>query len=547
MLGLYFVAYRRLKRDLYATQASSVVVLDAIPDGIITIKADGTICTVNPAAEVVFGHGASELLGRNITMLMPEPFASQHDAAMGNTSTHEAKVLGIEREILALRADGSTFPLEITVSVMPAGNEAKFVGVLRDASESREANHKLEQALKEAREATRCKGEFLANISHEIRTPMTAIIGYGELLALDDLNKAEAQEAAESILRSGKHLLSLISDVLDFSKMDAGKFEVELMRASPFAIVEGVCDIMRGQAQQKGLELNVDYLSALPAIVQTDPTKVRQALLNLVGNAIKFTESGSVCVTVSTIPCLGHAEDLRLCFEVTDTGVGIDSEVIDHLFSPFVQADNSTVRKFGGTGLGLSICKQIAQRLGGDVWVTSVLGRGSCFCFTVQAGKIPCAEDISLEDWKASAAISKPQLAQQRAKGRVSLLLVEDDPVNRKILKRMLRSTGALIDEAHDGQAAVEMALARTGKSQGYDVILMDMQMPVLDGLAATRKLREQGYGGSIVALTANSTQDARAQCAAAGCDDFVTKPISRERLTQLVNTHGGQAMGRAS
>ena len=386
----------------------------------------------------------------------------------------------------------------------------------------------LEEQNASVEAANLAKSEFLANMSHEIRTPMTAIIGFADLLSDPSIEDADREEYAKTIRRNGDHLLHIINDILDLSKIEAGKMGVEAIETSLENVVSQITSLMRGRAEAKGITLNVEYIQPLPPVVQTDPVRLRQVLLNMIGNAIKFTEVGSVGLVVSS-----HIDNeqgmAELRFEVTDTGIGITAEQIGRLFNPFSQADDSTTRRFGGTGLGLTLSKRFAVMLGGDIDVKSEPGKGSVFTLTLC---VPIVNDAAPST--CTKRVSTAALARTKLTGRV--LLAEDGPDNRQLIGFLLRKLGLDVEMAENGRIAVDRVMARSDAGNPYDVVLMDMQMPELDGYQATVALREAGYTGHIVALTAHAMAGDRERCLAAGCDDYATKPIEKQELFTLLS-----------
>jgi signal transduction histidine kinase/CheY-like chemotaxis protein/HPt (histidine-containing phosphotransfer) domain-containing protein len=381
------------------------------------------------------------------------------------------------------------------------------------------------------REATRSKSEFLANMSHEIRTPMTAIQGYADLLLDPGLDASDRLQHTQTIRRNSEHLLALIDDILDLSKIEAGKMTTESVACSPAQIVADVASLMRVRATHKKLDFEVEFLTPVPETIKTDPTRIRQILLNLVGNAIKFTKRGSVRILVRTVDPL--AKNPRVAFEVADTGIGLTQEQIAKVFEPFTQADSSTTRKFGGSGLGLAICKRLATILEGDLSVESLPGRGSSFILEVETGSL---DDVAMISDFREAGLAPEAVApadQTSMRGRV--LLAEDGPDNQLLLATHLRKGGLDVTLAENGRVAVERALEALEKGESFDVILMDMQMPEMDGYDATTFLREQGYKRPIIALTAHAMAGDREHCIAAGCDEYLTKPITRAKLLSTI------------
>ncbi len=400
------------------------------------------------------------------------------------------------------------------------------------------AMEQLEAAKLAAEAATRAKSEFLANMSHEIRTPMTAILGFAENLLDPDLPEEERLAAVHTIQRNGQHLLQLINDILDISKIEAGKLEVEHIICSPIQILADVRSLMQVRADQKGIKLDVDFDGPMPKHIHSDPTRLRQILVNLVGNAIKFTERGGVRIVARF---LEHADGVNgqptVQFDVIDTGIGMTPEQKAHLFQPFTQADTSTTRRFGGTGLGLMISRRLARMLGGDITVESQPGRGSTFTVTIATGDIDGVEMINDPAAELARAASStdpgvPVKPNRRLNCRV--LLAEDGPDNQRLIVHVLKKAGADVTVVENGQQAIEAAMAAQ-EDQPFDVILMDMQMPVMDGYQATAELRRRGYDRPVIALTAHAMATDRQKCLEAGCDDYATKPIDRRKLIDLV------------
>lgn len=408
------------------------------------------------------------------------------------------------------------------------------------ASKAREAEHRvrLEQlvldltmARQQAETATRSKSEFLANMSHEIRTPMTAILGYTELLRNPELAEEHRGHAIDAIQRSGAHLLDVINDILDISRIEAGKMTIDWKPTSICDILADVLDMMRSRASEKGLRLDTYLSTPLPDQFLCDATRLRQILVNLVGNAIKFTSEGTVLVSVRWNDP-GEAYG-KLVVAVDDSGVGIAPDVLEHLFQPFVQADSRASRQFGGSGLGLAISQRLAQMLSGEIRVKSEPGHGSCFTL-----ELPCPASLPAHPGLASriqvtgAVPMPPPDAHAHVDLHGARILVVDDAVdNRKLLSFHLKKAGATVDLAENGQEALDR-IAAAG-DQPYDVILMDMQMPVLDGYDATRRLREMGNLVPVIAVTAHAMSEDRAKCLASGCSDYLTKPIQRELLLE--------------
>ncbi len=406
-------------------------------------------------------------------------------------------------------------------------------GEKRIATKLHIAMEQVEEAKNEAELATRSKSEFLANMSHEIRTPMTAILGFTENLLDPDLSEEDRASAVHTIQRNGQHLLQLINNILDISKIEAGKLEVENIACSPAQIMLDVQSLMKVRADSKGIALDVEYAGGVPETIQSDPTRLKQILVNLAGNAIKFTEEGCVRLRAE---CIGpDSTNPAMRFEVIDTGIGMTVEQAAKLFQPFMQADASTTRQFGGTGLGLTISKRLAEKLGGDITIRSQPKKGSTFTVVVEAGSL---EGVKMLDDPAAAAAAtqpKPQTRIAADALQCRILLAEDGPDNQRLISFVLKKAGADVTVVGNGQLAVDAALEAIAEGKPFGVILMDMQMPVLDGYKATALLREKGYTRPIVALTAHAMASDREKCLKAGCDEFQTKPIDRRRLVQAI------------
>lgn len=400
-------------------------------------------------------------------------------------------------------------------------------------------NHELakqsalaEKMAEDATAATLAKSEFLANMSHEIRTPMTAILGFAETLT-EAAQDEESQQAIETIQRNGAHLLAIINDILDLSKVESGKLTVERLSTCPYTLVNEVISLVQVKADGAGLKLSSKFSGQIPKSIHTDPTRLRQILINVLGNAIKFTEVGGVALNAELVK---YHDRAIMQFDIIDSGIGMTHEQIARLFQPFCQADSSMTRRFGGTGLGLTISKRLAVMLGGDLIVShSQIGQGTSFRLTVDVGRI---EEIEFLDAPAARALGKTKA--QSSTDRISLqginlLLAEDGPDNQRLIKFVLNKAGAEVEVVGNGQLAVEAALNAENAGSPYDCILMDMQMPVQDGYEATQELRSRGYDRPILALTAHAMARDKQKCMNAGCDGFLTKPIDRKQLLMTI------------
>ena len=393
---------------------------------------------------------------------------------------------------------------------------------------------------KEAAElATQCKSEFLANMSHEIRTPMTAILGFAETIA-DNVENPENVDAIATVRRNAEYLLVIISDILDLSKVEAGKMEMEIAAHSPCDVIAEVASLVKIRAQAKALAFEVEYIGAIPETIQTDATRLRQILINLIGNAIKFTEVGGVRLISRFVQ---NDDEPFMQFDVLDTGIGMTDEQTSRLFQPFGQADSSTTRRFGGTGLGLTISKRFAELLGGDITIVETeFGVGTRFRATIPTGSMDGIKMIEDPRSIARAGSQRDSAAPLADLTGRRVLLAEDGPDNQRLISYVLRKAGAEVVVAENGKLALDAALAAKAEGNAFDCILMDMQMPVMSGYEATTALRDASYTGPIIAVTAHAMADDRKKCVEAGCDDFATKPIDRAKLIDLVAQYSRRA-----
>lgn len=401
----------------------------------------------------------------------------------------------------------------------------------------------VSHAKKEAELANEAKSQFLTNMSHEIRTPLSAILGYSELLADPEQNRSDVLTCSSGIQRNIAHLTKLVDEILDISKIEAGKFDVEMDTFLLLPELGEIFNSLQVQAVAKGLKFNISFDSDMPDTIRSNPMRLRQILLNIIGNALKFTDEGHVSIAVATVPNLQLGDGFHLLqFSVNDSGCGLTPEQQDRLFKPFTQADSSVTRKYGGTGLGLVLARRLAQALGGDVVINhSHAARGSSFVVTLDPGSmknIPMRSCLTEADLCLRPLNSKTIFGPVRRLANVKVLLVEDGPDMQMLMKRMLEISGATVALAVNGLEAVKMAL-----ENDFDLVLMDMQMPVLDGYEATQQLCAAGFMRPIVALTANSMQGEREVCLAAGCKDYLSKPVKAidliDTVERLVNKAG--------
>ncbi|MCR4411487.1 MAG: ATP-binding protein, partial [Thermoguttaceae bacterium] len=525
-----------------------------LKDVVFSMDLEGRVTYCSPAVREFSGYDPAEAIGKNVREFIPSD--DEWRRAWAIVAQMVRDQVPASTEVPYRRKDGSVIPVEITGKpLVEDGRVVSIQCVMRDISERRRNEEELRQAKLAAEAASRAKSEFLTNISHEIRTPMTAILGFAEIL-MGTLPEGESLHAARTIRRNGEHLMEIINDILDLSKIEAGRFEIRRDRCSPHQILDDVVSLMRVRASAKGLPLTLEFEGPLPATIATDPVRLRQILINLVGNAIKFTEAGEVRLRARLI---NHAGEPKLECEVIDTGIGMSEEQVKRLFRPFTQGDATTSRRFGGTGLGLTISKRLAAMLDGDIAVQSVPGKGSTFRLTVATGSlegvpiVEAGEAIRASPEGAAPLPSAESLAGSR------ILLAEDGPDNQRLIAYLLRKAGADVVVVANGQEAVERALVKSPRGEGepvdvrpFDLILMDLQMPVMDGYEATRILRQQGVDTPIVALSAHAMVEMAQQCLATGFDDYASKPIDRAQLLTLAAKYvaryrGGRASGEAA
>jgi PAS domain S-box-containing protein len=576
LLGQLVSAHLDLCRrtaELAAQRTLTELLIDHATDyAMITMTPDGIISSWNAGAERILGYSAREIIGaRYHSFFNPEDQDRSVPGAIlaQARSSGRADCLGwrvgklgkrvhVRGSISAVcdETGACTGLVKVTQDDTAAYSAAQELAERTEALASMNAKleaqaRELDRARLDAEAASRSKSAFLANMSHEIRTPMTAILGYTDLIA-DSGDRAlapvERLEFIDTIKRNGEHLLTIINDILDVSKIEAGGMSVERIPVDPTNVVLEVEDLMRVRAKAKGITLEIEQETPLPSTILTDPVRLMQILTNLVGNAIKFTELGGVTIRVGLdlSPVLGSAPttspglppEPRLLFAIQDTGIGMTPDTLDRLFQPFAQADASTTRRFGGTGLGLRIAKSLAQHLGGDVAVESQPGRGTTFTATIATGPIDPRALLRPSAFQSTAHQRRSDTAAARAPADravlagLRVLFAEDGLDNQRLIALHLRKAGAEVSVVATGVQALR-ALDDVAETHAapFDLLLTDMQMPEMDGYTLARTLRGRGYRGPIVALTAHAMSGDAEKCLEAGCDDYATKPIERAKL----------------
>lgn len=511
------------EQQLRLSEEKVRAIVDNIVDGIITINDRGTVETFNPSAEKIFLYQASEVIGNNVKMLMPEPYQSRHDSFIDNyKTTRDAKIIGIGREVSGKRKDGTTFPMDLAVGAMQVDEQLMFVGIIRDITERKLAEQELRAAKEQAESANLAKSEFLANMSHEIRTPMNAVLGFSDLLFSQETDPKH-KGYLQTIQAAGKGLLTIINDILDLSKIEAGRLELQYEYVQPKTIFEEIKQIFAQKTAEKNLEFLIDANPDLPPAFFLDEVRLRQVLLNLVGNAVKFTDNGHVRLSARFEPMDDEGETGTLFIGVEDTGLGVPLEQQEAIFESFRQQDSQSTKKYGGTGLGLTISRRLVEMMNGQIGLTSTVGHGSIF-------------EVILQDVKASA--QEPDIDPEHLTfdaGSIvftaaKVLVADDIQANRDLLKEALAETDLEIHEAVDGIEAEEMA----HKLQP-DLILMDIRMPKQDGYTATDKIKKnQGTKHiPIIAFTTSITLQERARLTDYGFDGTLSKPVKVSSLLQ--------------
>ncbi|EAQ79051.1 PAS domain-containing hybrid sensor histidine kinase/response regulator [Blastopirellula marina] len=482
---------------------------------------------VNNAFTQLTGYSAEEAIGRKPGSLLQGPETNQETIEIVRRALQKQEQ--VSAELLNYAKDGHSYwiALEIEPVFDQEGRLSNFIATQIDITDQVRRTEELIEAMETAESANHAKSQFLANMSHEIRTPLNGIMGFTDLLLYDiESTEADRREYLETVRSSGEHLLALINEILDLSKIESGQLLIEKFPCSPQQILTDVISVLRPKFEEKKIQIRRHWDSDIPTQVLTDAPRLKQLLLNIVGNAIKFTQTGEVRIVARLE---AEATRSRLIFDVIDTGIGIPQGKLEMIFQPFSQADSSVTRRFGGTGLGLTISRNLAELLGGSLHAESVEGLGSKFTITVDAGNLTLSSEpkpAPPED-APTAMIHETKLPSLSG---VQALVVDDGEANRRFISVVLEHAGANITMAENGQEAVDSIAEHTS-----DIILLDMQMPVMDGYVAAELIRFQGFTGPIIAVTAHAMQGDREKCLAAGCSGYLSKPLSREELLRTV------------
>ena len=573
LVGLYssmFISFRSLDREVVERRKAELLlreseqrhrsVVDNILDGMVIIDKTGLITFINPAVTQIFGYSADELIGNNVSVLMPNPNRDKHDSYLQNyCSSGRATVVGISRDVIGLRKDGSEFHLSLSLSQFEADGELRFTGLVRDITAAKEAEQKLQrylvdlesararteiqanelmaqaedlaEAKNRAEEATIAKSRFLASMSHEIRTPMNGVLGMTHLL-LDTEMSDNQRDFGETIRSSGEALLALINDILDFSKIEAGKMQIEPIPFDLYVAVSEVAGLLARLPGDKPVELLIRCAPEAPRFLVGDSGRIRQILLNLLGNALKFTDKGHVILTVEGVEETPEEATVRI--SIHDTGAGIEPAAQAKLFEAFTQADASTTRRFGGTGLGLAICRKLVILMGGEIGLESEPGIGSTFWFTL---RLPKCE-----------ALPGAEMRNDDVEG-VRVLVVDDLAISRSVIEERLNGLGMVATGVSSGKEALARLQAARQAGKPFHVAVLDHKMPELDGEALARMIKSDPLLGEtrLVLMTSISQRKNITRFEAAGFSGFLVKPFLPDTLGGIVAAtwNGGEAISK--
>lgn len=527
---LFFIALHfALKAQILALQAQAAEeryrsITETAHDGIIIADSDENIIYANQEAQEMFGYTKRSLENLDLKTLILLPAKEENLKVVDFLASHQSFIVGNVVQLTGCKKTKEEFPIEFSLATWTFLEKRYLTIIIRNITKQKKMEQSLIDAKNAAEAGTKAKADFLATMSHEIRTPMNGIMGMTDLLFDTPLNQQQ-KEFVQTIQICGGSLLTIINDILDYSKIEAGRLSLEKIKVNLHTLVKEVVALFLLQAKNKGIELFIRIENDVQPGITTDPVRLKQVLMNLVGNALKFTKKGSVSIQITKVEEQDTSINLR--FSVKDTGIGISEENFKKLFKPFTQADASITRKFGGTGLGLVISKNLVEIMGGELIIESVAQKGSTFWFEVPFEK--CAlESISEHE-------NLKELDVTPTKEIIKLLVVEDNEINQEILKLQLKKWSYRTDFANSGKEAIELARIKT-----YDIILMDCQMPELSGYDTTRIIRQTNNRNQktpIIALTAEALEGSRENCLQAGMNDYLSKPVNFEKLRKMLNT----------
>ena len=521
-------------RHLRLSESKLNSIFSAVPDAIVVANQAGVVVQCNPAVAQIFGYTVEELMGRNVRVLMDSEQSASHDGHLQRyLQSGQKRLINQPRLLQGCRRDGSAFPVRLTISETRVDEEHFFIALIQDYTAVQQAQDMLVEARDRAEQANRLRGEFLANMSHEIRTPMNGIVGMTEL-AMGTSDASARQEYLTLARDSANHLLHIINEILDFSKIEARALELQPQWVSPAQLVRHTARSLEHLAHAKGLEFELEIDEGLDGMAMLDPVRIRQVLTNLIGNAIKFTQEGTVTVQAH-LSCSPEASQ-ALSVRISDTGIGFDPARSEALFSPFTQADGSITRSFGGTGLGLAITRSLVHLMGGQVSAQSLPGEGACFVAMIPLQMVAQPLSEVMQGSAADAAV-----VNTPAHRSLSVLLVEDHAINRKLAEILLQRMGHRHVAACDGQQALDRLA-----EQDFDVVLMDVMMPNMDGVTALGLLRARetaaGHHTPVLMVTAHAMTGDRERFLAAGADGYVSKPLSPDELCKEIDRVVAQA-----